>query len=63
MSIEKSLSQAQEQEAANASPEPVDKVYNPTAAELLSETDKLFSILPVFLLTTIPDPPAHADAR
>lgn len=43
MSIEKSLSQAQEQEAANASPEPVDKVYNPTAAELLSETDKLFS--------------------
>lgn len=42
MSIENLLTEAQQEEAANVSPEPIDKVYNPSAAELLSETDKLY---------------------
>lgn len=43
MSIEQSLSEVQEQQAEEVSPDPVTKVHNPTAAELLSETEQLFS--------------------
>lgn len=43
MSIEQSLSEVQEQQAEEVSPDLVAKVHNPTAAELLTETDQLFS--------------------
>ena len=43
MSIEKSLSAVEEQQADDVSPDLVTKVHNPTAAELLTETDQLFN--------------------
>lgn len=43
MSIEQSLSEVQEQQAEEVSPDLVAKVHNPTVAELLTETDQLFN--------------------
>lgn len=43
MSIEQHLNEAQQQEAENASPTQVDKYYNPTAADLLTETSNLYN--------------------
>lgn len=43
MSIEQSLTEVQEQQAEEASPDLVTKVHSPTAAELLTETDQLFN--------------------
>lgn len=43
MSIEQSLSEVQEQQAEEVSPDLVTKVHNPTVAELLAETDQLFN--------------------
>lgn len=43
MSIENLLTEAQQDEAKAASPEPIDKVYSPSAAELLTETETLYS--------------------
>ena len=42
MSIEHSLSEVEKQQAEEASPTPVGRVYNPSAAELLSESDRLY---------------------
>lgn len=43
MSIEKHLTQAQQQEADDVSPDQVDKYYNPSAADLLNETSNLYN--------------------
>lgn len=45
MSIEQSLTESQKDQAEEASPTPIGRVYNPSAAELLSETDRLYGKL------------------
>ncbi len=43
MSIENLLDQEDQQAANNVSPEPIHKVYNPSAADLLNETETLYN--------------------